>query len=176
MVSRKQWSFRKKNKVLLAGSFIFLLLSYFISISNTVALYAENGELEEKAGLAHNAPQKIAVLEKQEAYWDKLTNTLTDTAGSIQNELFKQVGTACNHHHSALRSLEFFGSEQKDNYTVDTYIVVMEGSYKNLLKSVNQLEQQPGNGFLSSVVFETITDPYSRRSYLTAKLYIQSVQ
>lgn len=176
MVGWKEWSYKKRNQVLLGGAFLFLLIVYGLSIRNTVALYFENGDLQEKVNQARTAPQKIKLLEKKLAYWDHLANSAADSGNSIRQELFKRVGKTCDAHGAKLRSLEFSGSEQKENYMIDTYVVVMEGAYHKLLKAVNQLEDQLGNGVLSSVVFETETDRYTKRNYLRAKLYIQSVQ
>lgn len=176
MVTWKDWAFKKKNKVLLTAAFVFLLFVYWISLSNTAELYFQNEELRKKVNLSYSAPQMISQLEKQLLYWDKVANNESDTASTIQNELFMRVSKACDKHQAVLRSLELSGSEQKDSYSIDTYLVVVEGGYKNLLQTVHQLENQLGNGILSSLAFEVETDRYTKKSYLRAKLYIQSVK
>lgn len=176
MVAWNQLTYQQKNKWLLGGSLAFLVIVYLLAIRGTVGLYVQGGELEEKLGQAQGAPRQIAQLERKLAYWDQLASSLNDSATNVQKELFTNVSKACNAHKVSLRTLEFTASEEKENHSIDTYQVVMEGSYRNLLSAVYELENKLGNGILSSLTFEKEKDRYTKKDYLIAKLYIQSIQ
>jgi hypothetical protein len=176
MVAWTQLTYRQKNQWLLGGSLAFLLIVYLLAIRSTLELVEQGSQLEEKLGQAEGAPRQIELLEQKLAYWDQLASSMSDSATSVQKELFTNVSKACNAHKVSLQALEFTASEEKENHVIDTYQVVMEGSYRNLLSAVYELENKLGNGILSSLAFEKETDRYTKRDYLIAKLYIQSIQ
>jgi type II secretory pathway component PulM len=176
MVGWKELSYRQKNKWLLGGALGFLLIVYLLAIRGTLEQYEQGGQLQEKLGEAENAPRQIAQLERKLAYWDQLASSLNDSSANVQKALFTNVSRACNSHQVSLRSLEFLSSEEKENHQIDTYQVVIEGAYPALLSAVYELENKLGNGILSSLAFEMEKDRYTKKDYLVAKLYIQSIQ
>lgn len=176
MVAWNQLTYQQKNKWLLGGALAFLVIVYLLAIRSTVDLYVQEGELEEKLGKAENAPRQIAQLERKLAYWDQIATNLNDSATSVQKELFTNVSKACSAHKVSLRALEFIATEEKESHQIDTYQVMMAGSYRNLLSAVFELENKLGNGILSSLTFEKVQDRYTKKDYLIAKLYIQNIQ
>lgn len=172
----KGYTYKQKNTALLLGTPLFLLLAYLLSISNTLEQWKQGEQLQEQLSQAEGAPQKIALLEQKLAYWDKLAASAGDSSMNIQKELFTNVSRACNAQKATLRALSYVGTEEKEGHLVDTYQVEMEGPFKNLLQAVHALEEGGGKGVISSLEFVKEKNRYTKKDYLLAKLYIQSIQ
>lgn len=172
----KEYTYKQKNKVLLLGMPLFLLLMYLLAISNTIEQWRQGEQLNEQLNQAEGAPQKILLLEQKLSYWDKLAASAGDSSMSVQKELFTNVSRTCNANKVTLRALSYVGTEEKEGHLVDTYQVEMDGSFTNLLQAVHTLEEEGGKGVLSSLSFVKEKNRYTKKEYLLAKLYIQSIQ
>lgn len=172
----KGYTYKQKNKALLLGSPLFLLLVYLLSVGNTLEQWRQGVQLKEQLSQAEGAPQKILVLEQKLAYWDKLAASAGDSSANIQKELFTNVSRACNAQKVTLRALNYMGTEEKEGHLVDTYQLEMEGFFQSLVQAVHTLEEEGGKGVISSLEFVKEKNRYTKKEYLLAKLYIQSIQ
>ena len=59
---------------------------------------------------------------------------------------------------------------------IETYIFNLEGSFTNILKTLNALENNGGFGAITHVGFEKKKDYRTKRTYLQAEVFLEQVK
>jgi hypothetical protein len=169
------WTYRKKNKALLAAGVILLLLAYLLSIKRTIAVYREVSALASESELAANAPAKAAALEKQLREIDDLLGTQHRT-DDIQQSLLGTITEYCKEHNTVLREFPKTVYHEEKDLAVETNVFTVEGSFARLLRLVYLLEQESRSGRISSAKFFMKKDPKTHTSALNVTIYLQNLK
>lgn len=174
----KRWqnsSYKGKNKYILGGYMAFLILVYLLALHPSLELYRQNESMKLTIQQAMDAPGRIKHLEKSLASSELIAmDGLAEE--SLQKELFAKVGKICQQEQVGLRSLEQVNEQQEGEMKVNTYQMVLEGSFHSLVKVLHQVENTLEQGVVSSVRWSIETERRSKDSKLAANVYLQSIQ
>ncbi|MDO3695885.1 hypothetical protein QVZ41_13625 [Wenyingzhuangia sp. chi5] len=166
--------YQTKNKVLVIGFVVVLILCYQLAISNTVVLKNTYHNLKEEELLFKNTPKQLSLLSQQKKYYDTLLKKYQMDGGSIQNNLLKKINSLSQEHQ--LKVVEFLEPHVFSNneMMIKTYQFTVEGDYNAIIKLVNHLEQQTVFGEIINLHFEKKLNFRTNKSYLQAHVLLKS--
>jgi len=151
------------------------LLAYSFAISETIHLRRECIEAEQQIGMAQDAPLQLAAIESRLDDIDLLLGNKDSATSNVQSELLDRLGGFCKDHNMVLREFPDAHHFQQQDYLVQTYRVVLEGSFVNMLGAIYGLEKEFRSTKVRSVNFRAETDYRTNRVFLTATIFIQSI-
>jgi len=166
----------KKNKILLTGVLIMLVISYKLAIQNTIELASTYNSNLDRKELIKDIPKQLALLSQKEQYLDSQLNSLNIDNSSLQNSLLKFLNKESEK--NKVKIIEFnsphiFRTELQSS---ETYIFNLEGTYTNVLKIVHALENNGSFGAISHLELEKKKDYRRKRTYLEAKIFLEQVK
>jgi hypothetical protein len=170
----KRLTYGVKNKLLLIGGVVFLIIIYQVSIKKTIDLNGECGELEQKLENASNAPGKMIELQKLNIQMDRLLGQSNDN--DVSQSLLSIVTNYCHENEITLEEFPKPILNSDRGTTVETNIITIEGGFNKLLKLVYLFEQHYKTGKVVSVHYKTKRDFTARKSSLTAIIYLQNIK
>ncbi len=122
-----------------------------------------------------NAPEKIqSIMNRLGTIEQSIGSNAKNDAG-FQEKLLGKISSYCQEQKIILREFPQTHWYEQQDYTVETYTVVLEGSYIKLLKLLNMLESEH-YGKITSVKFESQKDYISNITKLTATIYLQNIK
>lgn len=160
---------------MLAGSAVLLLiLCYQFSFSRAMVEYNSFKEQKEVALQGrHNV--SVPLLESKSRMLDNLLDQFVlDTLDESKN-LLGITGNYCSRHEVRLKEYKPYPVKTADSLQILTRSITVEGSFKDCLNFVYELESKFKAGRVSSVLFKSFTDPISTRSYLHCSIFIQNI-
>jgi len=168
----KNWSYRKKNIGLLILLPVTLILGYFLSFSKSIALYEENDKLETYKERELNLPLKIASLKKKSLLLDSL---ISINESSYQSRLVNTTNVYCEQYGTRIIEVKDFSFKQYEALPYESYKLKLEGSYKNLLQVLNEIEYNFGLGKVQSISFMRERSRKTNRTSLSLSIYLTRV-
>jgi hypothetical protein len=169
-------SYKKKNRLLLAGMILSFLTIYHYTFQKTIALYMEAGALSQKNDRASGAPQKIEALQLQAMQLDRLAGSQQQTDSNIQQGLLNLVSAYCQQNNALLKEFPQTFIQKESDYTIEINSFIVEGNFKELAGLVYELEQKNRMGNIASVDYRVKKDPRSGSRALTANVFMQNIK
>lgn len=168
-------TYRKKNKLLIGAAVLLLMISYFLPISRTIGLYVENDGLRDQLKLANSAP---AYIEKLETESNQLNESFSylEQEDQLRKELLEKIGRACEKYDVLFKNFKNPHIALNDDVTIETHEVVLQSTYTNLLKTIYELEHELKIGKVVAVSFRVEQNRRTKKSYLLAHVYVQSIK
>ncbi len=159
---------KTKNRLLVIGFAIALLLSCKLAISNTMALKKQYNVLKQQDLLFKNAPKQLSLLKQKQSYYNGLLKKYQLDGSSLQNNLLKTINTYA--HANQLKVVNFLEPHtvKKEDLIIKTYQFTLEGNFNAILKLVHKLEQDTKYGEIKSLHFE------KQKNYRTGKYFLQA--
>ncbi len=166
----------KKNKLLLAGIAVLLVLCYQLGIKKTHSYYKQYKQLKGQEASLESIPKQLRFLKERNEILDQELAKRNAEAGSIQNALLRFLNKVSEE--ESVRILEFlephlYTTEQEE---IETFIFEVEGSYGGILKVVNALESNGSFGAVSHVAFEKNRHPKTRKTSLHAVVFLEQIK
>lgn len=166
----------KKNKLLLGGILLMLVVSYKLAIQNTLALRQEyNTHLNQKE-LLNNLPQKLSMLSQKEQHIDKQLASLNVGSSSMQNNLLRFLNEQANQNQVKIIDFNAPHLQEVGKNTIETYIFNLEGGFPNILKTIYSLENQSGFGAISHLDYEKKKNYRTKKNFLQATVHLEMVK
>ena len=163
-----------KNKLLVGGFVILLFLCYKFAIANTFALKSEHSKLSKEQKIFENTPKQIAILKKKEQYYDSLLTKYKIGGTSLQNNLLNTVTSFSKDHNLKVVAFSEPHVFSEKSLIINTYSFTVEGHFNNILQLIYTLEQHTKYGEVISVSYEKKKNYRTGKSYLQAKIVLQS--
>ncbi|MFY0602963.1 MAG: hypothetical protein JXQ93_03370 [Flavobacteriaceae bacterium] len=159
---------KQKNRALVIGFIIMLLVAYRFSFSKTIEIKTRVAKLEKDKAVLNNAEAKIKALKLEERYLDSIlqSNDLS-IENTFQQTLLIKVTALTKKHHLKLISENKPHIYRAANTNLQTYEIKVQGTFRNLMLFSNALEQQR-LAKLSSLTFR------KKRNYRNGKNYLES--
>lgn len=167
---------KKKNRGLLIGFFATLIIGYFLSISETIAIKRNYDQLKTNERISKNIPQRLNVLRKKEMYYDSLLASYQITETSLQNNLLKALERYAENQKIKVVSFEEPHKFVDGNKTINSYEFRVTGNFQSILGLAYELEQGSKFGMIASLDFERITSYRTGNVSLEANFLLQLVQ
>tara|TARA_B100000949_G_scaffold229706_1_gene239032 strand:- start:1087 stop:1599 length:513 start_codon:yes stop_codon:yes gene_type:complete len=166
----------KRNKLLIGGFVLGLLVCYQLAIKKTLALRSRYLKETEQREQAKDIPEKLADLRKKEIQLDTRFGQLNLGSTNVQNELLHFLNEQGSQHSVKIMDFKAPHVVSEDNTTTRTYRFVLEGQFTNILKVAHGLETKANFGGITHMAFEKQRDPRQRKSYLQATLHVQQME
>jgi hypothetical protein len=172
----KDLTYRQKNKYLLIGFGVFLLLSYMLAIKDTLSAFFDYKALQKKEVQMNQAPQELRSLQVKLKGMNYLIENKQKTHGGVHASLLNAISAYCDEYEILLR--EYPGSREniQNDLVVETNIFEVQGPFIKLINLVYLLEQKQHIGKVASVKFQSKRDLQTRDNILTVTVYIQNVK
>ena len=168
-------TFRKRNQYLAIVSLFFTLCIYLFAIKNTIAEYKLNRILKHTLEEVQIAPQEIRSLEKKLVELDgKLNFSIADS--SNQGFILEVLSEVCRKNSLVLKEFSEAIPHQKNNLTIVTNVVLIEGTFHNLINMIYELEKNAKIGKLASLNFFSYKDNKKMKTILYLKIYLQNIR
>lgn len=168
-------TYKQKNKLLIAVIILFTWVAWSVSFKETVSLYNECTDMEDRLRLAADAPQKIKEIELKLAEIKHFSDQNADTELSTQQQILNTLTAYCRTTGTVLKEFPQTSVKEQNGLTIETNVFVTEGNFINLLKLIYLLEQKEHIGQTASVEFISKKDFKTQRIGLTAKVYLQNI-
>ncbi|WP_461630267.1 hypothetical protein [Labilibaculum euxinus] len=169
----KKITYNTKMKLLPLAFLLGGLLVYSFAVSNTVKLSAEVNQLEDQVDRLSDAPLQIQILKQR---LKEIEERIGTHSGNIsQEEIFQKLSVYCKQNALTIREFPLPHELSTDDYSVETYLLEVEGTYSRLLKMVYFLEQDTYLGKVSALHFLLKKDKRTREEYLSLTIYLQTV-
>ena len=162
--------------LLLAGTFVALLLAYNMAINNTIELKKTCNKIEHDLNKAGDAPRKIAAIEKKLVSIESLYGSDFEDLDKLQEKLLNHISQSCKQYELTLIELPNVHEFEHSDYVIKTFKIVVEGNYTNILKFIYDLEFKPALGRLASIKFSTQTNYRNSNKKLFAQIIIQNIE
>lgn len=166
----------KKNKLLILGFALMVLVSYQFAIKNTVNTYGdylENKKTKEKVA---NIPKQLALLTQKERVLDRQLQELNLEDSSVQSNLLKFLNQQARLHSVKVIVFNAPHSIVEESKTVETFIFDLEGNFTDILKTVNALENNGSFGAVVHLQIEKLKNYRSKKTFLQAKVFLEQVR
>ena len=132
--------------------------------------------MKKKLETIGEAPAKMNELKRKMAELDNLINTNDTTVNDFRQMLLEKTADFCAIHHITLKDFPASVSIMQNDYLIETNILTLEGTFSSLLKFTYMLEQKIKIGKVISSDFSAKYDLASKKTKLTAKVYIQNIK
>jgi hypothetical protein len=172
----KNLTYKQKNKLLLFGAVLLLLLIYFLSIKKTMTTASACKEMENKIAEAQDMPVKVAELHKRIAYIDALLATRQDTTVKTQDLILSLVTNYNQTHGTVLKEFPKTNLAKENDFLIETNVFTAQGEFSNLLDLVYLIEQKQKIGKIASVDFLLKKDNQNHTTNLLATLFVQNIK
>ena len=172
----KNLTYRQKNKYLMIGFLLFLVLSYVMAISDTLGVFFAYSDLQKKEQQMTHAPQELKDLQVKLRGLNYLIETKQKNTAGVHASLLNVITAYCDENNVLLR--EYPGSQEntQNDLVIETNIFEVQGPFFKLLDLVYLLEQKQRIGKVASVKFQTKRDMQTHDNMLTVTIYIQNIK
>lgn len=172
----KNRSYKEKNKLLLIGAILFIILAYWMAVGRTVSLYQEIIHLRAQVDSVQRAPSSIMRLRHQLRMYEASLAQFGNSSQNWEDHLLHEVAEVCQQNRVTLIQLPPPQIEEQSAYLVYTRGLKIEGKYRALVQALHALEKKKSIGRINSVRFALEVDRNTRTTYLFAYVYIQHIE
>ena len=164
---------KQKNRIMLVGFAVLLLVAYQFAFKNTFALGATLDELTKDKIQLENAGGKLQMLQQQNVYLDSILQSNNVSASqSFEQTLLQKVTSLKEEHKVKILSLDEPHEYETDGTVVQSYTIEVKGDYRNLMLFSSNLEKQRLGKF-TSVDFSKKMNFKNRRREIVCKIVLQ---
>ena len=171
----KEVSYKNKNRFLMAGVLLLLVILYPLSFKPSFLLYKKCSYMRQQVSLAKDAPIRVAILRNQEKEFDHVLG-ITKGEDNSQERILSTIADYCQENKILLKEFPKTISKQEKEYLIETNYFTIEGGFVKLLKLCYELEQKNKVGKIASVNYELKKDYKTQEDFLTAMIYIQNIK
>jgi len=171
----KDISYRKKNRVLIVVTVLFIGLIYEVAIKKTVIAYNNCKDLELQVQVANDAPKKMKELQRKNARMDVLLGNGGQYLDTQQSILGIVTGY-CNQNNLVLEEFPTPMIEKNNGIIIETNIFTIEGGFNKLLNLIYLFEQKYKIGKVVSVYYSIKRENSISQAKLNATIYLQNIK
>jgi hypothetical protein len=168
-------TFNNKNKtiLLISGFLIFLVIVYNVALKQTIEIGSQSKNIEKSLQRSNQVYTQRSSLKKEIAEIDSIIG-ITHKLISSQEIILNEFVTYCKENRLIVREFPKTHMVNDGDFEIETNVVSVEGTYKELLHLLYFFEHKRLAGKLSSAKFLLNEDIGTHRKYLTLTFYIQN--
>jgi hypothetical protein len=167
-------TYQRKFYLVLFGACVLIWLSVKMGVSKTIELKTQLNERQEQLKGIQDAPLRLKQIKRR---LEEVERLIGDASGEDASPyLMEKAGSYCKKNRLILNEIPQKHVFSKDDLSVVTYQLKVQGSFKKLLKLLNELEQYSQAGKLRSVTFLAEYNLRRKKKELFGVYYIQSVE
>jgi len=166
----------KRNKMLIGGFVLGLLLCHQLAVKKTLELRAQYLKGTEQHERAVEIKGKLAELRKKEQQLDARFKAMDLGSANVQNELLRFLNEQGEKHSVKIIDFKAPHVAVEGSTTIKTYRFVLEGYFTDILRVAYGLETKRNFGGIAHMAFEKQLDPRKRKTHLQATLHLQQME
>ncbi len=166
----------QKNRALVGGTILVLIVGYYLSIQETLALKQNYTQLQTQEALFYNVPERLQKLQRKEVYYDSLLRHYQISETSLQNNLLQSLNRYAMEHPLTVVAFEEPHVDTQETYTTTTYRFTIKGEYDALLGLAYHLEQRVKFGRIAHLALSKQKSYSTGKEWLEATFGLQVVQ
>jgi hypothetical protein len=170
----KQLTYKSKLRYLFIGTGLILLLSWFLAIQKTIQLKNEVADLRLRSNQSSVSSSELASLQTRLANLDAIISK--QGSGEVRERLLGVLTSYCQKNGILLKAFPETIIEKGNEASIETNVFTVEGAFIPLLKLLYTLEQKQRIGKVSSASYQTRIDPKTKKTLLSAVVYVQNVK
>ncbi|MBR8534946.1 hypothetical protein KDU71_05185 [Carboxylicivirga sediminis] len=164
---------KKKFYLMLVGAVILIWLSFKLGVNKTFELKEQLDHRREQLMGIQDAPRRLQQIEQQ---LEDVERLIGDASGEDASPyLIEKAANYCKKNKLVLNEIPIKHVFTKDELSVVTYQLKVQGAFKKLLRLLDELEHHSAAGKLRSVRFESEYNLRKKKKELFGVYYIQSV-
>lgn len=171
----KNITYKKKNKLLLIGVVLLIIVLYNFAFKKTILAYSDCKNAENQIAIAANAPMMVAQLKKQLLRIEETIGT-NETNNKSEQALLELVTNYCQSNSAVLNEFPKSTFANQGDLIIETNRFVIQGNFSTLIKLVYLLEQKEKMGQLASVHYQLKKDIITKKNALFVTIYLQKVK
>lgn len=164
----------KRTLVVIGTSIVALLLLYYLGFSKTWALYSEAKFYEKNLQDLDKVETEYAQMLKDNNRYDSLLSN-NPSEDNVQR-MATYLGSVSSRNRLRMVSFERMDTLQNGFYLIETYKISLEGGYKDVLKTINEVESQSNDFAIVSLGFATEENRRTRNKMLVSSLYFRIIR
>lgn len=168
-----QIDYRKRNLILWGSVPVILLLAYLLAFDKTISLFAENRVLKDKLARVSSAPREVKLLEKEAEQLQKKMRFLQE-GEDLRQEVLELIDEASQSKNITLKRMKSPAVFHDDKMQIETYEIVLQGSFVPLIYAVYNIEQKLSSGRIAGARFAMEKDRTTHKEVLLSYIYIQT--
>ncbi|QLG46769.1 hypothetical protein [Costertonia aggregata] len=170
-------SSKQKNMVLLVAILFLLFLSYSLGISKTLEERKKYLALVEQENFVGEIPKLLSTQTKQEKYLDSILGAMNFNSNSIENDLLRILNLESKINN--IKILDFNSAHLSSSDSIGkliTFPFTLEGNYDGILKIIYEIEHKNNFGEVMHLDLEKKKNYRTRKEFLTATVFLQSIE
>jgi len=156
-----------------AGMVILFWMGFKFGITRTLQLKNQLDNMENKLAEIQDAPARLHSIEARPEELNRLIGDVS--VDKVSPYLVEKIGKYCKKHSLVFSNMPRKHIFKKEDFTVATYTIKVEGSFNKILPLLHELEHSTSVGKVRSVVFESEYVLREKRKILEGTFYIQSI-
>lgn len=166
---------KTKNKILIIGFLVILIVCYQLAISKTISVKKEYNALKQESLLFKDTSKQVSLLKQKQDYYNGILAKYQLDGSSIQNNLLKTINTFAEQ--NDLKVVSFLEPHviNKNDMKINTYQFTLEGDYNPIIKLIHSLEQDTKFGEIINLHFEKKTNFRIGKDYLQAAILLKNI-
>lgn len=170
-----RYTYKQKMQGLTLCLVLFLLLSYHLSIKQTIKEYQKYAAFTEMKRSNRYTEKSIFELSRRHKdLKEMLTDYKLDTL-DVSKSVLEIVSDYCNANDLAIKEYKPKGISTRENVQILSRYIVIEGGFKECLNLVYQLEMHEKAGRLASVNFKSYEDKKDGIVKLNCIIYVENI-
>ncbi|SNT14113.1 hypothetical protein SAMN05421640_2481 [Ekhidna lutea] len=165
-------SYRNRFYILSLILLLISIVAFKIAIKPSIAGYTIYNNLNRNISEAGSITD-ISQLEELSQFYNDFIYPGSQV--SFQNDLINKTAKITSRNGSRLVSFSVVDEVQHEAWLEKNYKIRLSGTYTDMLKTVDELQDQIEGGLLKNLKFEMILDRHTRRNTLFCEVYVQSI-
>lgn len=166
---------KTKNRLLILGFGLVVLLAYQFAIKNTIDARKELNTLETGMHGFDNIPEQLAVLRAKNNYLDSILEVNKIKTTALENNLLQKLNLYADSTQLKIVSFNKPHLTQQDESQINTYDFTIEGSYNALIGLIYQLEKKVLFGEVIHLQFSKKKNYRSNKYYLQTRVLLKTI-
>lgn len=167
-------TYRQKNYFLLLGVLLLGWAVYQLSISNTLDEVKTYNELMAQIEVGNSAHHQIYSYKKKLQFYENHLGSFETDSTHNHEHVLVAISQYCQNHNLTIESFPSELIEDYNDFKLHTHKIEVSGNFKALLYLVYHLERVEKLGRIASMNLEKKLDKKTKRTILTASIYLQN--
>jgi hypothetical protein len=168
-------SYKERNRLLLVGFVLLLLLGWFLAFSKTYHLWKEHKTLSKMMTQNSRGPERISMLRHT---LDSLNLSLqgrSKVGVSSQDAQLDYITTYVQAHGMKVSFIPGQSNRKQKGYDIDTRIFQIDGNFKSALQLIYELEQHQQMSRVVSAKYTRVVDRQTKAVSLISTIYLENI-
>jgi hypothetical protein len=169
-------TYKQKNQLLILASVFALLMIYWFLISPNLNRSSLNKKYRGEIAKAEKAPALIKSLREELGTMNSFMEAYVSDSAADEDRFVEVITNFCQKNNVTLKELPRVVETEEQKFTVQTKVVIAEGSYNDLLRLIYQLEKKEKVGRIVSTQFKSYTNNKTKKLTLSLTIYLQNLK